>query len=200
MNLRRIAPLLLAVTATLSIGCSAESVSETAKTTSSRVAEAISEAKHELATKDFRLQAKIDGLPEATLSPEGLRIDGKLVELDDTQTALLDDYRDALITVAEAGIDIGSQGVDLAGKAIAESITGVFSGNEEQTRARIEAEAEKLKASALQLCSHLPALLEAQRKLADAVPEFAPYARMDEQDVEKCRTEGFSDSDLQIEV
>ncbi|HEX5755299.1 MAG TPA: DUF2884 family protein [Arenimonas sp.] len=194
----RLSALLLAATATFSIGCSAESVSDTAKSTSSRVADAISEAKQELATKDFRLHA--DGLPEAALTPEGLRIDGRLVELDAKQQALLQDYRGALMAVAEAGIDIGSQGVDLAGKAIAESITSVLSGNEEQTRARIEAEAEKLKTSALALCDRLPVLLEAQRKLADAVPQFAPYARMDEQDVEKCRVEGVDDSDLQIEV
>jgi hypothetical protein len=52
--------------------------------------------------------------------------------------------------------------------------------------ARIEAKAEELKQEAKVICTRLPALLDAQHKLAASVPEFKPYARMTQEDVDDC--------------
>src|SRR5690606_11483807 len=62
----------------------------------------------------------------------------------------------------------------------------------EQMEKRVEAEAEKLEATAMQLCERLPGLLASQQALAAAVPEFAPYARMETSDIEDCSKEAES--------
>ena len=152
------------------------------------VASATQEAREELATQNLDLQAT--GHPKAEITPDGaLLIDGKAIALDDGQKALLLEYRKGILAVADAGIAIGNQGADLAGKAIAEAITGIFSGEPERIEERMQAEAKKMETAALALCERLPALKEAQDKLAASLPEFAPYAKMDVDDMEKCRGE-----------
>ena len=92
-----------------------------------------------------------------------------------------------MIGIAEAGIDIGVQGANLGAQAAGEAIKGIFSGNSEQIEARINAEADKIKASAAKICDQLPALMATQQQLAAAVPEFKPYAKMDQSDIDDCR-------------
>jgi hypothetical protein len=65
----------------------------------------------------------------------------------------------------------------------------VFSGNPDRIEQRIEAEAEKIKASATKLCDRLPAMLDTQTRLAAAMPEFRPYATMDQSDIDECYDE-----------
>jgi hypothetical protein len=72
---------------------------------------------------------------------------------------------------------------------VTEAIKGVFSGNPDQIEQRIEKEAEGIKGAAKQLCDRLPALKAAQDKLAAAVPEFKPYAHMDDNDVKDCHVD-----------
>ena len=152
------------------------------------VASATEEARKELATQNLDLQAT--GHPKAEITPDGaLLIDGKEVAVNAEQKALLLEYRKGILAVADAGITIGNQGADLAGKAIAEAITGIFSGEPERIEERIEVEARKMETAALALCEHLPALKQAQDNLAASLPEFAPYAKMDMDDMEKCRGE-----------
>lgn len=148
------------------------------------------EAQRKIVKQNLQLRGDNVNLPEAELTPEGdLLIAGKKVPVNAEQHALLVDYRQQLQSVAIDGVDVGMQGVDLAGKAVSNAISNVFNGSGEQSKAQIEAEAAKIKASAHKLCDQLPALLDSQQKLAAALPEFRPYARMTTDNLKKCHVE-----------
>ena len=180
--------------------------STTSQTALGRTVErAMDEARRKLATENIRLKEGIDidingvkfgkdvpgNLPEAEITPQGdLLIAGKQVELDARQRRLLLDYRAGIVAIAETGMDIGVQGADLGMKAASEAIAGVFSGDTSGIEQRVEAEAEKIKASAQALCDQLPGLLASQDALAAALPAFKPYATMDRQDVDDCEVDG----------
>ena len=165
------------------------------------VAKAMDEARKQLREGDLdlngdydvringtRLLRKGSDLPPAHITRDGqLVVSGAEVRMDDDARAMARDYRDSVIAVAEAGMDIGVQGADLGMKAAGDAIGSLFRGDTDQVEKRIEAEAKRLEASALQLCDRLPALLSAQQSLATAVPEFAPYARMEASDIDDCR-------------
>lgn len=147
-------------------------------------------ATDEMANKNVDLRA--DGHPKAEITPTGeFLIAGKAVEVNAAQKALLLEYRQHMVGIADAGIDVGVQGADLAGKAVAEAIKGVFSGDTDNIDKKIEGQAEGIKQSAQKLCELLPAMKVTQDKLAAVLPEFEPYATMDDGDVKEC----MSDSD-----
>lgn len=161
------------------------------------VKEATDEAREEFATENIHLSAT--GHPDAEITPAGeLLIAGKAVAASAEQRALLLEYRRQVNLIAEAGIGIGLEGADLAGKAVTEALKSVFTGESDQVERKIEAEAEGIKQSVQKLCDRLPALKAAQDKLAESLPEFKPYAEMDQHDVDECMTE--SDSDIKREA
>jgi hypothetical protein len=129
-----------------------------------------------------------DTRPKAEITPKGdLLIDGKAVAINAEQRAMLLEYRAHIIGVAESGMEIGVQGADLAAKAMGEAFKGIFSGKPEQDIEKsVEAEASKIKQSAAKLCDRLPAMMASQQKLAAALPEFKPYARMTQEDIDDC--------------
>ena len=136
-----------------------------------------------------------DGRPKAEITPQGdLLIDGRKIEANAQQHALLLQYRKQIEAVAGAGMDIGVQGAELGVKAATEAIKGIFSGNPDDVEQRVEAEAEQIKLSARKLCDQLPAMLETQTALAAAMPEFRPYATMDQDDIDDC----YDDEDTNI--
>lgn len=153
------------------------------------VKQATDEAREELAKGNIDLSA--DGTSKAEITPAGdLLIDGKTIAIDEAQRKLLLEYRGHVVGVAEAGIGIGLEGADLAGKAVGEAVKGVLTGNTDEIEKKIEAEAEGIKHSAVALCAKLPALLDTQNRLAAALPAFQPYARMDQKDVDECGKDG----------
>jgi hypothetical protein len=153
------------------------------------VREATDKAREELATKNIELQAT--GQPKAEITPQGdLLIGGKPVAADAAQHKLLQDYRANVAAIAEAGIDIGVQGADLAGKAVTEALVGVFTGKSDEIEKKIEGQADGIKASAAKLCTKLPALLDTQNRLAASLPAFKPYASMTQQDIDDCNKDG----------
>jgi len=136
-----------------------------------------------------------DGRPKAEITPQGdMLIDGRKIEANAQQHALLLQYRRQIEAVASAGMDIGVQGAELGVKAATEAIKGIFSGNPDDVEQRVEAEAEQIKLSARKLCDQLPAMLETQTALAAAMPEFRPYATMDQDDIDDC----YDDEDTNI--
>ena len=162
------------------------------------VKEATDEAREELATENINLSAT--GHPDAEITPAGdLLIAGKAVVVSAEQRALLLEYRKHVNLIAEAGIGIGLEGADLAGKAVTEALKGVFTGNPDQVEQKIEAEAEGIKQSVQTLCDRLPALKAAQDTLAASLPEFKPYAEMDQNDIDECMSEN-DNSDVQREA
>lgn len=163
------------------------------------VGKAMDEARHEIRTGNLSISAESRDVPDAEISPQGeLLIDGRKVETTPAQRALLLDYRGHLAGVAESGMDIGLQGADLATKAMGEAVKSMFTGKSEAEIERsIEAEADGIKAAAVQLCERLPAMLASQRQLAAALPAFAPYATMDESDIDDCMDDQDGATDAQ---
>ena len=145
------------------------------------------EIREEMATENLDIGKRTAGQPRAQLSPQGdLLIDGEAVPLDPAQRALLLEYRQQLAGIAEDGAAIGLEAAGLAGKAMKEAAAGLFSGDSDSIEDRMKAEAGKIEVAARALCDRLPLALDAQRRAADAIPEFRPYATMTQDDVEKC--------------
>ena len=128
-----------------------------------------------------------DPRPDAELTPSGdLLIDGKAVSLTAAQHAMLLQYREAIMTVAETGMNLGVQGADLGGQAITEVFKGLMSGHPDQIDKNIKAKAGNIEAAATQLCQQLKPVQEMQQRLAATIPEFAPYATLKASDIEDC--------------
>ena len=158
---------------------------DTDTTIGAKVREATDKARKELAEGNVSIGS--DGA-NVELTPTGdLLINGTSIPLNDSQRAITLRYRTQMIGVAEAGIEIGVQGANLGAKAAGEAIKGLFSGDTNKIEERVNAEAEKIKASAMKLCDQLPALMVTQQQLAAAVPAFKPYAKMDQSDIDDCR-------------
>lgn len=152
-----------------------------------KVREATDKAREKMATSNISVSEGASTLPKADITPQGdLLIGGKPITIDDKQRALLLQHRANVTAVALAGMEIGVQGADLGMRAASEAIKGIFSGNTDDIEKKIEAEAEKMKLSAAKLCEKLPPLKDSQQALAAAIPEFKPYANMDQSDIDGC--------------
>lgn len=162
-----------------------------------QVRKGIEQAKHELASKDIRIgsihvngsgHTQDDSRPKAVITPQGsLVIDGKPVDATPQQHTLLVDYRQQIIGIAEAGMDIGASGADIGVAAAKEAIFGAFSGkSDKEIEASIKPQTDAIQAAALQLCKRMPGLLASQQQLAAAMPAFKPYATMTQKDVDDC--------------
>ncbi|HET7655481.1 MAG TPA: hypothetical protein VFK18_00620, partial [Luteimonas sp.] len=95
-----------------------------------------------------------DDRPRAEITPTGdLLIAGKAVDVTPDQRRMLLQYREEVLGVAEAGLEIGSKGADLAGEAIGQAIGAIFSGNTDEIEQRVEARAQELKEEAKVICT-----------------------------------------------
>ena len=182
----------------------AEAVKEVDQHTSpsfiaAEVQKGIEQAKRELATKDINVNSvhvdvgghhhsDTSDLPKAVITPQGeLVIAGKTVSATPEQHILVADYRQHIIGIAEAGMDIGASGASLGTTAAKEAIFGALTGkSDKEIEARIKPQTEQIKVAALKLCKRMPDLLVSQQKLAAAMPEFRPYATMTQKDVDDC--------------
>lgn len=154
-----------------------------------------------------RGDAGSDGLPKAEITPQGdLLIEGNTVAIDEAQRKLLLNYRGQIIDIAATGMAIGVQGADLGMRAAGEAMKGIFTGNTDQIEKNIKAEAEKLKAQAHLICQRLSPLLATQQRLASSLPEFQPYARIKQKDIDDCMKDlqdgvaVFDDSKTKVEI
>lgn len=164
---------------------------------SGEIQKAMQEAKLELATKNISVNSvhfgnnqhnDKDSGPKAEITPQGdFLIAGKKVEATPAQQQLLLDYRKQIVGIADAGMDIGKEGADLGMNAAREALWGALAGkNDKDIEASIKPQTDKIQAAALKLCQRLPDLLSTQQKLAAAMPEFRPYATMQQKDVDDC--------------
>lgn len=164
---------------------------------STEIHKGIEQAKRELATKDIDIanvhighedDGDSDSRPKAVITPQGdLVIADKAVQATPEQRTLLLDYRQQIIGIAEAGMDIGEHGANLGTQAAKEAIWGALTGKDDkEIEARIKPQADKIKAAAMKLCQRLPNMLTSQQKLSAAMPEFRPYATMTQKDVDDC--------------
>ena len=164
------------------------------------VGAAMDKARVEMATKNIDIShvaIRINGqdvanadrsLPKAEITPEGdLLVDGKPVGATPAQRALLLQYRGEIIGVASAGIEIGKQGVDIAGKAVGTAIASIFNGKSDQAEQEMKAQGDRIEAAAMKLCDQLQPMLKTQQDLATSLPAFKPYANLKQSDIDDCR-------------
>ena len=136
--------------------------------------------------------ARDDSLPKAVITPEGqLRIDGHTVTTTPAQRTLLLDYRRQMIDVAEAGIDVGERAATVVLQSMDTSLLSLLAS---AMTGRLEKKVEQsvrqeLLPLASEVCDRLPPVLAAQNRLAAHLPEFRPYANLQDSDVRDCRKE-----------
>jgi predicted small lipoprotein YifL len=170
---------------------------QTSSVISRGIQKAMQEAKQELATKNIDVNSvhvsgdhhgNDDSRPKAEITPQGdLLIAGTKVAATPAQQTLLLDYRKQIVGIAETGMDIGTQGADLGLNAAKQAMWGALSGKtDKDIEAAIKPQTDKIQASADKLCLRLPELLSAQQNLAAAMPEFRPYATMQQKDIDDC--------------
>jgi len=199
MNLRLVAltavlsgaTLLSACDATPSSQQAAQKTAETGGIVSGAVQKAMTQAKKEIAEGNISINNHDTGGKRVEISPKGdLIIDGQPLAVTPQQRALLLDYRGHVVEVANAGMTIGLQSADLATHAVTESLKSVFTGgSDEDIEHNVKAQASKVEAAALALCSALPGMMESQNRLAAALPEFKPYANMTQSDIDECKVD-----------
>ncbi|MDQ3288719.1 MAG: ankyrin repeat domain-containing protein [Pseudomonadota bacterium] len=115
-----------------------------------------------------------------------IEIDGRPVELDDTQKALTLRYHREAMAIRSEGIAIGKSGVALAGKSIGNVVRGLTGGEPEAIEGRIEADAREIEQLAMGICEKAGTLQSIQDELAQALPAFEPYASMTGADTRDC--------------
>jgi hypothetical protein len=156
----------------------------------STIARTISDAARKIDNENITIRSDDGTARKAEITPKGdLIIDGKPVTLDESQRRLLLDYRARVSDIAQAGAAVGAAGAELAGRAVTEAIGSIFNGNPDEVGKRVEAQADGIKQAARKLCDRVPALREAHRKVVAAIPEFAPFAEMNQDDSDKCHQE-----------
>ena len=152
--------------------------------------EEIATARDRMARENLSLNRdEKQNLPKAEITPTGeLLIEGKPVSTTAEQKALVLAYRGELLGVVGDGMAIGMEGARVGIDAAASALKGMLSGQsgDEIGQQAGEMAKEKIKPLVAQLCTRMPGLLSAQQALSTAVPEFAPYATMDQSDVDDC--------------
>jgi hypothetical protein len=140
-----------------------------------------------------RVRSPDAGLPKAEITPQGdLLIGGKPVTVTPEQRRLLLDYRQHVLALAEAGMNIGVKGAAIADEAL-RGVAGAIFGGEKSAQAfeqRMDAKGKAIEAEARTLCTQLPPLLTLQQQLAATLPAFKPYATMTQADIDDCATPG----------
>lgn len=189
-DMSRTLPFALVLAATLAVtGCAAgDAPADGERSGFAGLAnKAADKIRDEIANEDMDLGRGNDKLPAAKLSPQGdLLIGGEEVAMTEEQRAIALAYRQALGNVAETGARLGLQGAALAGDALKLAAANVLSGKGPAVEEQIKDKTQAIEAEAKALCEMLPNLLEQQQRFAAAVPEFAPYANMTQEDVDKC--------------
>ncbi|MCF7220244.1 DUF2884 family protein [Marilutibacter chinensis] len=174
-------------------GTAAEASEETRSGIAKALVEVREEVRREVREGDITLNSDDKNAPEAKITPQGdLLIGGDKVAINDAQRALLMQYREHVAIVAEAGAEVGLHAAGIATDAIGDAIKGIFTGDSEKDiEKRIEADVEdKIMASVTRLCEQLPPMMETEQALVESLPEFAPYADLDQADIDDCMDDG----------
>lgn len=130
-----------------------------------------------------------DSLPAAQITPKGdFLVDDKEVAIDARQRRQLLDYREQVIELAKVGMDGGERAamaaLDATDVSLFSLIVGGLSGNlERRVEASVKQHVEPL---VRQICRRLPQVLESQQQLAANLPQFQPYANLEQDDIEDC--------------
>lgn len=149
----------------------------------------IAEARTQLHRDPLALQA--EGRPDAAITPGGaFTVDGEPVAIDAGQRQALLDYRAAMIAYADTALDVTAEEAGpLATRATTWALVGLFTGSGEWADRRIEADSARLEERVRQLCPELLRAWSAQAELESVLPEFAPYASLEQQDLIDCQAD-----------
>ena len=139
--------------------------------------------------QDRNETGKARNAPKGEITPAGdLLIDGKAVAIDAAQRRQLLDYRSQVITMAKTGLDAGERAamlaIDATDVGMFRLIVSAMSGSlERKVKATVVRE---IQPAVLQICRGLPQLRDSQQALAASVPEFKPYANLEQDDIDDC--------------
>ncbi|MCU0756525.1 MAG: hypothetical protein MUE46_15620 [Xanthomonadales bacterium] len=149
-------------------------INETVSQAGDKVNQALDEARQKLKTENLSIGGG-EQLPKAEVTPTGdLLINGVALPMSEAQRTAMLAYREQLLALADAGMNMGAEGAQLAGQAVSQ-VTGLLDGKVEDAKAKFEAEAQRMAAAGLKLCEQAQGLETAQKQLAALIPEFAPY-------------------------
>ena len=166
----------------------------------------LANARQELETENLRVDNGIqivthgDGksesanadLPRAEITPQGdFLIDGKAQEIDAGQRQRLLAYRGLVVEIGKVGIDIGQQSAEaVLGEVDGHWIGLIFSALTGRLERRIERTVrENVKPGVRGICRLMPKVRDSQQRLAASLPQFQPYATLQQEDIDDCEDE-----------
>jgi hypothetical protein len=130
------------------------------------------------------------GQGEAIIGISGsLNIGGKPVALDAVQTQIAVRYFTRAQVLRNDAIKTGAAGVSTAATAIVSVAQGLSSGDTDSIDAKVNASAAKVEAAANRVCEDAQELAKVQDELAAALPAFKPYATIQMQDIDNCKSD-----------
>lgn len=128
------------------------------------------------------------GEPDARILPGGrLLIGEEEIPVTESQSAHLREYHGAAMLLRGHAKDTGIAGAKVGVAAVGAVIDGLMKGDPDSIGPRVEAEAEKVKQAALELCEDIAVMRKAQDALAADLVAFRPYATLEESDEIDCR-------------
>lgn len=136
-----------------------------------------------------RVTLRAGGAPRATIHANGdFAVDGKPVNLTPAQRALLVQYYADASAVREHGLATGKAGAAVAGEALKGAVSSVAGGGGKSVEDRVQAQADKVKQSAMKICDDMAGIRSVQGQLADQLPAFKPYGNLiTAASVDECR-------------
>lgn len=155
-------------------------------------------ASRQIATENLTLTADGTGVPKATITPRGdFLVAGKHIELSTRQRDEVLYYRAQYIDIAQQGIAIGHQGVDVGRRAMVPMIfASLFGASDKSIDASMNKRLSGVRAATAKLCDRLPALMLAQQQLTADLPAFKPYATLTQKKIDDCRQDALHDTSV----
>ena len=180
----------------------AEEITQELADARQEVRDELAKARRELETGNLQLDHSLRfgnrdhrdeaDLPKAEITPAGdLLIDGEAQPVDAAQRQELLAYREQVVGIAIAGMEVGQEAADAALDAVGGSWLGImFNAMTGRLERKVERVVQaKIQPMVLGICRELPALMASQQRLAEHVPAFRPYANLQQRDIDQCETD-----------
>ncbi len=131
-------------------------------------------------------------LPRAEITRQGdFLIEGKAQQVDVSQRRQLLAYRGLVIEIAKAGIDIGEHTTEAVLKEVdGHWVSLFFSAMTGSLERRVERTVKQEIEPAMRgICRLLPKVMNSQQRLASSLPQFRPYATLEQKDIDGCEAD-----------
>lgn len=155
-------------------------------------------ASRQITAANMTLTADGSGVPKAAITPQGdFLVAGKSVEITPQQRQEVLAYRAQYIDIAQQGIAIGHEGVDVGRHAMVPMIfASLFGASDKTIDASMDKRLAGVRDATAKLCDRMPALMAAQQRLATDLPVFQPYATLTQKKIEDCRQDALHDTSV----